>query len=375
MRGAFRIARARYAVPALLLGITVAVALLSPVGSASTKAVPNNTVLPAITGTAAVGQTLSTSDGTWTESPTSFTYEWLRCPSSGGSADGSDCASIGVTTNSYVVATGDVGFTLRARVTAVNSDGQAKAVSNATAVVVAQAGPPNTAPPTISGTATVGSTLTANPGTWTGSSITFTYQWRQCDASGANCTSITGATASTYVIANGDVGHTIRVAVTGTDATGPNTVTSAQTAAVPGAEPAPPATGCPADKSTTPINVSQVSPPARLLIDKQQSTPNVITRSTQTIVLRFHVSACSGRSVVGALVYQTATPYQQFSSSEGPTGADGWATLTLRRLNHFPASANQGLLIVFARARKSGEDLLGGISTRRLVSFRVNLRG
>lgn len=375
MRGTFRIARARYVVPALLLGLAIAAALLSPIGSASTKAVPNNTVLPAITGTAAVGQTLTTSDGTWSESPTSFTYEWLRCPSSGGSADGSDCASIGVSTNSYAVATGDVGFTLRSRVTAVNSDGQAKAVSNATAVVVAQAGPPNTAPPTISGTATVGSTLTANPGTWTGSSITFTYQWRQCDAAGANCTSIAGATNNTYVIASGDVGHTIRVAVTGTDATGPNTVTSVQTATVTtGAAPPPPATGCPTDKSTTPINVSQVSSPARLLVDKQESRPTVITQSTQTIVLRFHVSACSGRSVVGALVYQTATPYQQFSPSEEATGPDGWATLTLRRLKFFPASPRQGLLVVFVRARKSGEDLLGGISSRRLVSFRVNLR-
>jgi hypothetical protein len=373
MRGTFRIAHARSVVLALVLGMMIAAALLSPIGSASTKAVPSNTALPAITGAAVVGQTVTTSDGSWTGSPTSFTYEWLRCPSSGGMADGSDCASIGVTTNNYAVATGDVGFTLRSRVTAVNSDGQAKAVSNATAVVAAQGGPPNTAPPTISGTTTVGSTLTANPGSWTGSSITFTYQWRQCDAAGANCTSITGATGNTYVIASGDVGHTIRVAVTATDATGPNTVTSAQTSTVTTAV-APPATGCPADKSTTPINVSEVSPPARLLIDKQESRPSPITRSTSTIVLRFHVSACSGRSVVGALVYQTATPYQQFSISEQPTGPDGWATLTLHRLNHFPASSNQRLLVVFVRARKSSEDLLGGISTRRLVSFTVNLR-
>jgi len=373
MRGTFRVAHARYVILGSLAAMIVA-ALLSPVGSASSKDVPSNSALPAITGTAAVGQTLTTSDGTWTGSPTSFTYEWLRCPPAGGAADGSDCAPIGVTTNSYVVASGDLGFTLRSRVTAVNSDGQAKAVSNATAAVVAQAGPPNTAPPTISGTATVGSTLTANPGTWTGSSITFTYQWRQCDAAGANCTNITNATNSTYVIASGDVGHTIRVAVTATDATGPNTVTSAQTSAVTTAA-APPATGCPADKSTSPINVSEVSSPARLLIDKQQSNPTVITGSTQTVVLRFHVSACSGRSIVGALVYQTATPFQQFSNSEEPTGPDGWATLTLHRLRHFPASPRQQLLAVFVRARKSGEDPLGGISSRRLVSFAVNLHG
>jgi hypothetical protein len=279
----------------------------------------------------------------------------------------------GGTGQSYAVVTGDVGARLRAKVTAINADGQTAAVSAATDAVSAAAGPPNTAPPTISGTTTVGSTLTANPGTWTGTSITFAYQWQRCDTAGANCAPITGATNTTYVLANEDADHTIRVAVTGTDATGPNTVTTAQTATVTANAPAPPATGCPSDKSTTPINVSDVSPPARLSIDKQSSNPSPIKKTTQTVVLRFHVSACGGRSVVGALVYQTATPYQQFSISEVPTGSDGWATLTLHRLKSFPVSPQQQLLIVFARARKDGEDLLGGISTRRLVSFRVNL--
>jgi hypothetical protein len=111
------------------------------------------------------------------------------------------------------------------------------------------------------------------------------------------------------------------------------------------------------------------------LIDKQQIVPSPVTRSTQTIRIRFHVSACTGRSVEGALVYATPTPYQQFSATEQPTGADGWATLTMRRLRFFPASNQQQLLVVFARARKPGEDLLGGISTRRLVSFPVRLGG
>jgi hypothetical protein len=366
--------RGRYSGLAVLFGVAVVVALLvSPVGSARTHVAPNNTGLPMITGTAAVGQTLMTSDGTWNGNPTSFTYQWLRCPASGGQPDGSDCAAISdATTASYAPATGDVGFTLRAQVTAINTDGQVKATSNATAAVTPQSGPPNTSPPTISGTTTVGSTLTANPGTWTGSSITFTYQWLSCDAAGANCSPITGATSTKYVIANEDVGHTLRVAVTATDATGPRTVTSAQTVTVTAAT-SPPPTGCPTNKSAGPIQVSEVSPPAHLVIDGQSSRPTPIGRNTQTVVLRFHISACSGRSVGGALVYQTATPYQQFSESEVPTGSDGWATLTLHRLRFFPASERQGLLIVFVRARKPGEDLLGGISARRLVSFNVNL--
>jgi hypothetical protein len=322
-----------------------------------------------------VGQTLTVSNGTWTGSPTSFTDQWVRCPASGGLSDGSDCAVIGGAPSiSYTVTTGDVGFRLRVRVTAANGDGQATVASNATAVVAAQGGPANTQPPTISGATTVGSTLTANPGSWSGNSITFGYQWQRCDTAGAGCAAVSGATASSYVLANEDAGHTLRVAVTGTDATGPNTVTAAQTATVTTAA-ASPATGCPTSKSSGPIDVAAVASPAHLVIDKQQATPQPILRDTQTVVLRFHVSACAGRSVVGALVYQTATPYQQFSISEVATGADGWASLTLHRLNHFPASTQQQLLVVFVRARKSGEDLLGGISARRLVSFRVNLHG
>jgi len=377
MMGIVRSSRGRYGLLALLAVVVSGGALLlSPAGSGGTQAVPSNTVLPVVTGTPNVGQTLTASNGTWTENPTSYSYQWLRCPASGGQPDGSDCAVIaGATASSYPVATGDVGFRLRVRVTAANADGQASVASNATDVVTAQGGPPNTQPPTITGTTTVGSTLTAGPGTWTGTSVTFAYQWQRCDTSGANCTPITGATGTTYVLANEDAGHTLRVAVTGTDSTGPNTVTSAQTAVVTTVAPAPPATGCPADKSSGPINVSEVTSPAHLVIDQQKSTPQVIARDTQTIVLRFHVSACGGRSVVGALVYQTATPYQQFSITEEPTGPDGWSTTTVHRLNHFPASAQQQLLIVFVRARKAGEDLLGGISARRLVSFRVSLHG
>ena len=356
---------------ALVLAGAAVIAVLAPTVSARSQAAPVKTAEPTITGTPAQGQTLTASQGTWDNSPTTFTYEWLRCPPSGGASDGSDCASIGATSASYVVAAGDVGFRLRVKVTASNADGVGTpAVSNATTAVTAPVGPPNTVPPTISGSTVVGEALTANPGTWTGSGITFAYLWSRCDASGAACTDITSATQSTYTLVTADAGKTLRVKVTATDATGPHAVTSAQTAVVTTA-PAPPATGCPT--GTGPIKVADLSPPARLLVDRQQITPSPVTRSTQTIRVRFHVSACGGRTVEGALVYATPTPYQQFSATEQPTGADGWAVLTMRRLRFFPASNQQQLLVVFVRARKSGEDLLGGISTRRLVSFPVRL--
>jgi hypothetical protein len=358
---------------ALVVAAAAVLAVVVPVGLGAQQAAPANTAQPTISGTPAQGQTLTGTQGTWSNSPTSFTYQWVRCGADGGASDGSDCAVIGgATTTSYVVASGDVGSRLRFRVTALNGDGQQTAASNATAAVTTAQGPPNTQLPTISGQAAVDQTLTATTGTWTGTGITYTYAWTRCDTAGANCAPISGATATTYKLVDADAGHTIRVQVTAKDATGQNSVSSAQTAVVTGGT-APPTSGCPT--GTGPINVADLAPPVRLSIGGQRIVPSPVTRNTSVIRLSFRITACSGRSVVGALVYATPTPYQQFSATEQPTGADGRAVLTMRRLRFFPASNQQQLLVVFVRARKSGEDLLGGISTRRLVSFKVNLRG
>ena len=77
----------------------------------------------------------------------------------------------------------------------------------------------------------------------------------------------------------------------------------------------------------------------------------------------------------GALVYVTAVPFSQYSiPPEGTTGADGTVNLTMTQQGGFPAARRQQLLVMFVRARKSGEDLQGGIAARLLVSFPVSLR-
>jgi hypothetical protein len=111
-----------------------------------------------------------------------------------------------------------------------------------------------------------------------------------------------------------------------------------------------------------------------LLVDALQTDPQIVTGGVNTLVVRFHVTSTCGGPVQGALVYATATPYNQFAiPPEVPTGADGWAELRFQRLSGFPVSRHQQLIALFVRARKSGENLLAGISARRLVSVRVDL--
>jgi hypothetical protein len=105
------------------------------------------------------------------------------------------------------------------------------------AVSADAATPTNTSPPAISGTAQVGQTLTASPGSWSGSKdFNYAYQWRQCNNVGGACGAISGATSNTYKLGSGDVGHTVRVIVTATNMDGSGTAQSAPTGVV---QPAP----------------------------------------------------------------------------------------------------------------------------------------
>lgn len=237
------------------------------------------------------------------------------------------------------------------------------------------AAPVSTAEPIISGTAKEGNTLTGSTGTWTSSTpITYSYQWLRCDAQGLGCSNIGGATTVHYQLKSADVGHTVRIRVTAKNADGSAHKDSNQTDVVLAkGTPAPPVVnGCPTGSG--PIDVSMISSPAHLLIDGETVSPTTISKaSTNSITMRFHVSACNGRPVSGALIYATAVPFNQFSiAPETPTGADGWATLTENRQQGFPASSKQQLLAVFVRARKAGEPITAGIAARLLVSFPVS---
>lgn len=84
--------------------------------------------------------------------------------------------------------------------------------------------------PTISGFAGQGQALSAGNGAWSGSPSGYAYQWQRCDSSGGTCANVAGATAASYDILGGDVGSTLRVVVTASNAAGSTSAPSAATA-------------------------------------------------------------------------------------------------------------------------------------------------
>jgi hypothetical protein len=233
--------------------------------------------------------------------------------------------------------------------------------------------PKNTTEPSISGTAQQGSTLTADHGDWSGTApITYHYLWQRCDAKGASCAGISGATARLYDVKSQDVGNTLRVHVTASNSAGNTTANSNATTVIVPATAKPPATGCPAGSGV--INVTDLAPPARLTIDSWNASPSVLTRTVGTLNIKVHISACNGRAVQGALVYAAAVPFNQFSTSEVQTDANGWATITENQQTGYPSNpGRQQLLAVYLRARKAGDAQGQGVFTARLVSFPVKL--
>jgi hypothetical protein len=113
-------------------GQTVASSALTAGVKAGPAPAPTNTVAPTISGEARATETLVGTIGSWTAGPTSFETQWLRC----SSASGTECAPIpGATSLAYPVTRSDVGFTLRLRVTAMNSAGFGTAESAPTKIV------------------------------------------------------------------------------------------------------------------------------------------------------------------------------------------------------------------------------------------------
>ena len=102
----------------------------SPITTSAVSA-PVNTVVPSISGTTTYGQVLTTTNGSWNNSPTSYSYQWSRAASSGGSYTNIS----GAISSTYSLVAADVGQYLKATVTATNAGGSTSSTSLATAQI------------------------------------------------------------------------------------------------------------------------------------------------------------------------------------------------------------------------------------------------
>lgn len=176
---------------------------------------PINTAPPTVTGIAAEGQTLTEHHGSWSGSPASYSYQWLRCPP--GSPNPVACQLItSATDSSYTPSAADAGATIIVQETAINAEASSDPVgSTATAPILAR--PVNAAPPTVSGTITVGQTLTCSPGTWSNSPTAYAYTWLR------DFEPIPGATTASYLLSGPDASYDLTCQVTATNAAGSTT--------------------------------------------------------------------------------------------------------------------------------------------------------
>jgi prepilin-type N-terminal cleavage/methylation domain-containing protein len=177
-----------------------------------------------------VGDILSANNGSWSGSPSSYSYQWEDCDSSGN-----NCNLVsGATSSTYTLTNfNDYNNTVEVLVSASNGSGAGAAVASAPTQVVADALPVNTVAPAIpSGTTTQGQVLTTDTGTWSGEP-SFYYEWEDCNTSGGSCNPVAAnGNASTYTLTSADVGQTIVVAIEGYNGAGDAWAYSPATAVV-----------------------------------------------------------------------------------------------------------------------------------------------
>jgi hypothetical protein len=185
------------------------------------------TVKPSMSGTVAVGKTLTAAPGTWAGYPTpTLTYKWYACTravTAARDAVPSTCKVIsGATRSTFKLTTAQRGKYVAVLVTGASLGTAATTWLSTTSVDVRATA---IYKPAIRGTTTVGKTLTAAKGTWTGyPTPTFTYQWYACTRAvtvarktvPSTCVSISDATRSTFKLTSAQRGKYVAVLVTGT---------------------------------------------------------------------------------------------------------------------------------------------------------------
>ena len=231
---------------------------------------------PTITGTAQVGQTLTAGTTAIMDAEgltsVSYTYQWIRV-----ATDNTETNISGATASTYTLVAADRGTTIKVKVSFTDDASNPETLTSAATAVVSAA--PNTlatGAPTITGTAQVGQTLTADTTAIMDAdgltNVSYTYQWIRVD--GGTETNIASATASTYTLVAADQGKMIKVTVSFTDdASNAETLTSAATAAV-SAAPNTPATGAPTITGTAQVGQTLTAGTTAIMDAEGLTTPS-----------------------------------------------------------------------------------------------------
>jgi hypothetical protein len=167
----------------------------------------------------------------------------------------------------------------------------------------------NRSAPGISGSAAIGSELTANPGIWSGTvPLTFNYQWLRCDPQGNNCVGISGATQSQYTPSQADVGSSLRVQVTATNGAGSASAQSTATGIVV-------ANAGPAVASAVATATQTAAP---VITTAQQTVGPAVTTATQTASPVIATAQQTAAPVVTTAQQTVAPPVQQVATTVQP---------------------------------------------------------
>jgi hypothetical protein len=185
---------------------------------------------PEIVGSPESGSALVAATGRWQGTGSvGYTFQWLRCD-----LLGSHCTTVvGATAATYRLGVLDEGRTIALTVGATDLTG----TSVAYASLLGPVAPPSaalvsTSPPTLSGSAESGGTLTVGPGTWSSPPSGYLYGWLLCNRNGRLCSPISGATAASFDPTTADAGHTLVAEVTARQGTESQPAFSAASAVV-----------------------------------------------------------------------------------------------------------------------------------------------
>ena len=242
-------------------------------------------------------------------------------------------------------------------------------IALATVAGLAEAGPAapdNTEAPAVVGTEQDGQFLAAKDGEWAGANpMTFTYQWLRCNSAGASCTDIGGATGKIYRAATADVGNRLRVRVTARNTAGSSTATSPASDAI-----ARPTGAQRLSDGRFSIPVTSVNMPDRLVVSGVEFRPTIL-RSRAAFTGRFRVTDTRGYVVRDTTVLVTGVPLGWITQPpEVKTNVEGLISIRLQP-TRFMRLVRGGSMVMFIRARKEGDNVLAGISSRRLVRVRT----